>query len=108
MNESEIKKFTKLGFLHEFVQRIGEWSIYKRSKNDVEHFEVVKLRTATKDAFMGDTLVVKRGSIMYPSNGEWGSRGFTAKTLEQAIEKANQLIEQEKQREQKRKEKTNE
>jgi hypothetical protein len=48
-----------------------------------------------KDAKKGETKVMtlKAGTEFYPSTNQWGSNGWTYKTMEQAENKFNDLIE---------------
>lgn len=88
--------FDKLGFTMSLVKAAGfkkyktgpvcDWRIYRRKhKNHIEpHFEVVAIVNAEAYTLGGATIEAKEA---YPSPEQWGDRGFTCKTLAEALKK---------------------
>lgn len=73
-------KFTKNGFTHEKLQRVGDLAIYRRWKgNTAPHFEVIEI--ARHNGFTVRDATGKETDIpaaeTYPSSEQWGSKGFT-------------------------------
>lgn len=89
------KNFTYKGFEHSQVLREGNIAIYKQKLQEgvTERFEVV-----TIDSHNGYEIAGQKfpPSEMYPSSNQWGVKGFTLLTYEDALEKFNFLKKQEK------------
>jgi hypothetical protein len=86
------ERFKKNGFTYHLVKRNESCAIYTQKKEgfSYEYFEVIKIQTVKKDV---DTsfMTLKAGTEFYPSSNEWGSKGWTFKTLEQAEKKFDEL-----------------
>lgn len=85
--------FKKGGFTYQLVKRIENFAIYTQKKEGYSfgYYEVIKIQVVKNDVktkFMD----LKAGDEFYPSTNQWGSSGWTCKTLEQAERKINGLI----------------
>lgn len=78
--------FTKNGWVHELVERRGVIAVVRRSKGTLPaHFEVVRLRVMKPTRFIADPYE------KYPSSEDWGTYGFTYRTIEEARERVGKL-----------------
>lgn len=84
------KEFKKKGFNHKQLKRDGELAIYERWK-DVEapHFEVIKIGSHNGYE-LGGTYI--EPAETYPSDGQWGTAGWTYLALEEAEKKFKYLL----------------
>ena len=91
MNLRALKtEFARDGFTHRLVTRQNSFAIYERSKNGVEHFEVIRVRTNKphpKDRNLDGVELVEE----YPGSESWGKYGFTHQTLKEAQTKAARI-----------------
>ena len=78
--------FTKNGFTHELLGREGLLCIVTRSKRGSQiHFEVVRLRERKGCTFKrGDKVLTVPNVETYPRSEDWGTYGFTYRSLEEA------------------------
>lgn len=68
-------EFTKGGFHHRQLKRIGEWALFERFKNATSpHYEVVRIRPYAAYELAGEKFPAGE---RYPSSESWGRDGFT-------------------------------
>lgn len=82
--------WTRGGFSHEVLRREGMVALVQRQHRDVStpHWEVVRLRVKPKRLLHGHWV---GESEAYPSPEEWGERGWTYTTLEDAQAKFTEM-----------------
>ena len=85
------------GDAFEEIERINDYAIYERVRegNGLKHhngYEVVKITKYKKDVEIKGVQVAKAGDEKYPSNEQWGTKGWTFMTLEGARKKLNELV----------------
>lgn len=81
--------FAKYGFDFKMVKRTKKKAIFEQSKrNKVFAYEVI-LISKHNGFSLADVYI--EPSETYPSTSEWGTKGFTFKTLEEAEEKYREL-----------------
>jgi hypothetical protein len=79
--------FTRSGFVHAMISRVDDIAIFARSKDGIEHFEVIRVRTSRphpNDPNPDGADLVET----YPSDEKWGLWAFTCKTRQEADAKA--------------------
>lgn len=83
------------GFRLELWERLGSVAIYKKSKlfTPIESWEVVKIGTRSEKQAFGR---VFPASETYPSSEQWGDRGWTCTTKEDADKKFEQWCEEDR------------
>jgi len=83
------ESFSKYGFDFEMIKRTKKKAIFKQSKGKKTFaYEVILI--SKHDGFhLGENYI--EPSETYPCNSEWGTKGFTFKTLEEAEEKYKTL-----------------
>ena len=86
--------FTKNGFTHELLGREGLVCIVRRSKHGSQmHFEVVRLRERKESTFERGGKVLTVPSVeTYPRSEDWGTYGFTYRSLDQAKAKFQSML----------------
>ena len=86
-------KFKTSGFTLELIKRVDFFAIYGRFKEDFKketyHFEVIRIRSHNGYFMKGKEIAA---SEFYPSTSSWGVDGFTFKSLKEAENKLEQLI----------------
>jgi hypothetical protein len=84
--------FTKKGFVHELVERVGRWLIVRRQRvgSEREHFEVVRPVESRREYRDGAWRECAPREV-YPSSEKWGADGFTLPDLEAARRKLADL-----------------
>lgn len=84
-------QWTKSGFRHRVVERRGMVVLVSRLalNHRQPHFEVAKIRVNPERSFHGRR--IEQGEA-YPSSMEWGVRGWTYCTLEEAQAKFAALV----------------
>lgn len=84
--------FTGNGFVHEQIERVGSFAIYRRFKQGggQEHFEVVRIRSHNGFTIPGTNKKAPAAET-YPSNEKWGKDGWTFPTIDSAREKFGEL-----------------
>jgi hypothetical protein len=78
------QKFTKKGYKHTLIEREDDVALYKRQRvenSKVIHYEVVIITSHNGTTIEGN--YIEPGEL-YPSSSQWGERGWTCITLEQA------------------------
>lgn len=78
------EKFIKNGFKHILVKREEEVAIYRRhpiASSKYSHYEVVIIGSHDGTEINGN--FIEAGEI-YPSTSQWGDKGWTFRTLEEA------------------------
>lgn len=78
------QKFTKKGYKHTLIKREDKVALYKRQSvenSKCTHFEVVIITTHNGTTIEGN--YIEPGEL-YPSTSQWGEKGWTCSTLEQA------------------------
>ncbi len=78
------QKFVKKGYKHTLIEREGDVALYKRQSTEnskVFHYEVVIITSHNGTTIEGN--YIEPGEL-YPSSSQWGERGWTCVTLEQA------------------------
>lgn len=83
------ENFSKYSFDYKMVKRTKKKAIFEQSKNNkIYAYEVIVI--SKHDGFhLGENFI--EPSETYPSNSEWGTKGFTFKTLEEAEQKYKTL-----------------
>lgn len=88
--------FRKNGYDYTQVQRNNNIAVYKQEfDNTLIGFEVVELKVAEATTLFGKD--VPRREV-YPSNEDWGTLGFTVKTIGEAIKRFELLTTKVKER----------
>ncbi len=84
------KNFTYKGFEHSQILREGNIAIYKQKLQSgiTEKFEVIIIESHNGYEIAGQKFPP---SEMYPSSTQWGVKGFTLLTYEDALKKMNLL-----------------
>jgi hypothetical protein len=82
--------FTRQGFLHSLVSRDGDVAIFSRSKNRIQHFEVIRVRSSKLHPNDENKDRVDRVET-YPPDKKWGKLGFTYPTRKEADAKASRM-----------------
>jgi hypothetical protein len=84
------EKFVKKGFKHTQIKREGCVALYKRSMvdstRDITHYEVVIITPHNGVTIEGN--YIEPGEL-YPSSSQWGEKGWTQSTIEDAEKKFN-------------------
>lgn len=78
------QKFVKKGYKHTLIERDGDVALYKRQSAEnskVFHYEVVIITFHNGTTIDGN--YIEPGEL-YPSSSQWGDRGWTCTTLEEA------------------------
>jgi hypothetical protein len=91
MNYKPIKeKFTREGYTHTLLKRKGDVAIYeqRKTKNNVAYEVIVISR---HDGYTLGGAYIEPAET-YPSNSEWGVKGFTYRDLTKAEEKFISLV----------------
>ena len=83
-------EFNKGGFTHKVIDRRGRVLLVERRHRDVAHphWEVVRIRVSPEKVVFG---VPRPECEVYPSSEDWGKRGWTYLTLEDARAKFDSL-----------------
>ena len=82
-------EFGHSGFTFSRLKRVGNVAIYRQTKGkQTPAFEVVIIRTREASVAFGKEFPATE---YYPRNEEWGTYGFTYRTLEEAGRKLMQL-----------------
>lgn len=88
------KQFRRKSFTYDLVERVDDVAIYRQSTEDVVvGFEVVLI--AKQDATtmkMGGQEIKLEAKEKYPSDGQWGTKGFTLRTERDAFDKFHALL----------------
>ena len=63
--------FTRSGFTHAMVRREDDIAIFARSKDGIEHFEVIRIRTSPPHPSNPNPDGTDRAEI-YPGDEKWG------------------------------------
>ncbi len=81
--------FSKYGFDYKMVKRTKKKAIFEQFKNNkIYAYELILI--SKHDGFhLGENYI--EPSETYPCNNEWGVKGFTYKTLEEAELKYHEL-----------------
>lgn len=75
-------EFKHKSFGYRQLERNEKAAIYSQSAGDqIAAYEVVKIRTVKPKIWMGREIPFRE---VYPSDNDWGSRGWTCHTLEEA------------------------
>ena len=75
-------EFKHKSFGYRQLERNEKAAIYSQSAGDqIAAYEVVKIRTVKPKIWMGREIPFRE---VYPSDSDWGSRGWTCHTLEEA------------------------
>jgi hypothetical protein len=87
-------EFGHSGFRLTQLKRVGDVAIYKQTKGkQPSAFEVVVIRRREACVAFGTELPATE---FYPTNTDWGSTGFTYRTLEEAERKFMELTDKER------------
>lgn len=86
------KKITKKGFNYTQLKREGMKAIYKQTKDGQEDvsFEAIKIGSHNGYELGGQKIPAGEA---YPSTSQWGTAGWTYKTLEEAERKYKKIKE---------------
>lgn len=86
------EKFIKKGFKHILVKREANLALYKRhmveSTRNTTHYEVVIITVHNGVTIEGN--YIEPGEL-YPSTSQWGEKGWTHSSLEEAEKKFQQV-----------------
>jgi hypothetical protein len=84
------KEFTYKGFTMTQMYRDGKYAIYKQSR---EGYKGVTYEAVIIESHNGYELAGQKfpPSEVYPSSTQWGIKGFTLQTYEDALKKINYL-----------------
>jgi hypothetical protein len=82
--------FTKSDWTHQMLSRIGQIAIYRRAKevSPAPHYEVVVIEPYQAGVVMGREI---EAGESYPSAAQWGTKGWTYRSLEMAQAKFREL-----------------
>lgn len=82
--------WTRSGFTHQVIRREGMVALVRRQHRDVSdlHWEVVKIRVHPERLLQERRI---EAGEAYPSSEQWGKRGWTYKSLENARAKFEEL-----------------
>jgi len=83
-------QFTKHGFTHTLKTREGRWCVFERTKGSVTHYEVVMPVVTNTECVDGKWIKCGPREV-YPSTEQWGARGFTLLTYQDALDKLRAL-----------------
>lgn len=69
-------RFTRSGWLHEQLARVGDVALFRRSKKDsgAPHFELVIITRHNGYSIAGNQIAPAE---VYPAPEHWGSKGWT-------------------------------
>jgi hypothetical protein len=81
-------EFRHCGFTLTQLKRLGAVAIYKQTKTEQVTFEVVIIRKREASFAFGKDFPATE---YYPHNEDWGTYGFTYRTLEEALVKFREL-----------------
>jgi len=89
------KEFTKLGWVHKQVKRIGNFAIYtkQQSHHTNPSYEVFEVLEQEEYEIAGNKIEAKEA---VPGNERWGECAFTCITSEEAEKKLQWMIKREK------------
>ncbi len=86
-------EFYAHGFVHKLLRRAGFAAIYARFRRSdpekVIHYEVVLITPGKPYDIAGKAFPAKE---QYPSSQQWGARGWTYRSEEQALARFNSLV----------------
>jgi hypothetical protein len=83
------ESFSKYGFDFKMIKRTKKKAIFEQSvKDKVFAYETILVSRHNGFSLAGNYI---EPSETYPSSSEWGTKGFTYKTLEEAEEKYKEL-----------------
>jgi len=82
------KTFSAGGYLHEQLERDGRFAIYRRSKGDRRHYEVIEIISHNGYTIAGKYV---EPAEVYPSSEKWGLLGWTCDSMGRACDKINEL-----------------
>jgi len=85
------KEFTYKGFIFNQLYRDGKFAIYEQSRED---FKVKKYEAVVIESHNGYDLAGQHfpPAEMYPSSTQWGVKGFTLDSYDDALYKIKHLI----------------
>lgn len=100
------EEFKKVGFNFKLERDLGEWRIYRRWSDGglPPHFELIK--PTVSDAQFIDGKFQKGGQLheVYPSDSQWGVKGFTTMTVDHALNMHGDILEAERLKEERKNE----
>jgi hypothetical protein len=84
------KEFTYKGFIFNQLYRDGKFAIYEQSRED---FKVKKYEAVVIESHNGYDLAGQHfpPAEMYPSSTQWGVKGFTLDSYDDALDKVKYL-----------------
>jgi len=86
-------EFTECGFHFKEELRKKNIAIYSKEKNGIKSYETIIVTRHDGYTIAGNYI---EPAEVYPSNTAWGKNGFTYKTFGEAVDKMEQLIEENK------------
>lgn len=84
------KELTHKGFIYKQLYRDGKFAIYEQTKKGLQlkKYEAIFIESHNGYEIAG---VYCPPSEMYPNASQWGDKGFTLDTYEEAIDKINYM-----------------
>jgi hypothetical protein len=84
------KELTHKGFNYKQIYRDGKFAIYEQSKDgyDFKKYEAIVIESHNGYEIAGNYCPP---SEMYPNASQWGDKGFTLDTHEEAMKKIDQM-----------------
>lgn len=84
------KELTHKGFNYKQLYRDGKFAVYEQSKDgyDFKKYEAIVIESHNGYEIAGNYCPP---SEMYPNASQWGDKGFTLDTYEEAMKKINQM-----------------
>lgn len=97
--------YTKDGFDHQLVSRHGNFAIYQKEKPEIVGFEVIRIKYQ-KENYNPSIGVTYSEKETIPPTSEWGMNGWSYTTEDRAREKVTALLQKEREKAEKKQEKT--
>jgi hypothetical protein len=83
------ESFTKYGFDFKMIKRTKKKAIFAQTKGSKTYAYEAVVISKHDGFYLGENYI--EPSETYPCNSDWGTKGFTYKTLEEAEEKYKTL-----------------
>lgn len=73
--------FKKDGYTKSLLSRSGDLAVYKNSKDGFVGYELMRIRVRKKDRVLSGRTISVKGDEYLPSTNDWGSHGWSLRTL---------------------------
>ncbi len=91
------EKFTDKKYTLEFIKNIGEWKIYKKSKENSKFITYELIKPKKQESFViGKNVIAKKWA--YPSNENFGRLGFECLSIKRCEELYQEIKDQKEQK----------